>query len=76
MDIADRADSEITHYLENQIFAHKHRVEKEQSAVNLSVTKRYCVDCGEEIPQERILAVPHTVRCVHCQHILERNTHR
>ena len=26
-----------------------------------------CVDCGEEIGQERLMALPSAVRCVRCQ---------
>ena len=26
----------------------------------------FCIDCGEEIPQARLLAMPETPRCVHC----------
>jgi RNA polymerase-binding transcription factor DksA len=30
-----------------------------------------CVDCGVEIPAERLRAVPEAVRCVECQRIFE-----
>jgi len=26
----------------------------------------FCIDCGEEIPQARLLAMPEAARCVHC----------
>jgi DnaK suppressor protein len=32
-----------------------------------------CVDCGEEIPTERLRAMPATIRCVDCQQV--RNMH-
>jgi len=32
-----------------------------------------CVDCGEEIPFRRLLAVPYGERCVACQEIAERD---
>lgn len=32
---------------------------------------RYCLDCGEIIPQERVKAVQ-AVRCVHCAGLRER----
>lgn len=35
-------------------------------------TGRYCLDCGEQIPDERIIQVPWAVRCVDCQTIHER----
>lgn len=28
---------------------------------------RYCLDCADEIPKERIKAEPNAVRCVTCQ---------
>jgi len=31
-----------------------------------------CVDCGEEIPAKRLLAVPASARCVECQRKRER----
>ncbi|WP_414039399.1 TraR/DksA C4-type zinc finger protein [Acidithiobacillus sp. M4-SHS-6] len=32
---------------------------------------RYCLDCGDEIPEARVLAI-NAVRCVHCAGIRER----
>jgi RNA polymerase-binding protein DksA len=32
-----------------------------------------CVDCGDEIPVERLTAQPTAVRCVDCQALRERN---
>ena len=26
----------------------------------------FCIDCGEEIPQARLLAMPEAARCIHC----------
>ncbi|WP_169050898.1 TraR/DksA C4-type zinc finger protein [Avibacterium paragallinarum] len=34
--------------------------------------ERFCVDCGELIPKQRVMAVPHCCRCVHCQTKAER----
>ncbi len=33
---------------------------------------RYCLDCGEEIPNKRIEVLPGAVRCVQCQARKER----
>lgn len=33
---------------------------------------RYCLDCHEEIPQERIAIRPESVRCVPCKEQKER----
>jgi phage/conjugal plasmid C-4 type zinc finger TraR family protein len=35
-----------------------------------------CEDCGNEIPQQRRLAVPWTKRCVDCAQTQERHTRR
>lgn len=34
---------------------------------------RYCLDCGDEIPAERVAAVQ-AVRCVYCAEIRERKS--
>ena len=31
-----------------------------------------CEDCGEEIPENRKIAVPGCSRCIHCQSVFER----
>ncbi len=33
---------------------------------------RYCLDCSEQIPDERIIRIPWAVRCVECQQLHER----
>lgn len=33
--------------------------------------RRYCLDCGDEIPKQRLKHVPHAVRCVSCQSVRE-----
>jgi DnaK suppressor protein len=37
---------------------------------------RYCLDCGMEIPQERLEARPESVRCVDCKQIKEQKDNR
>lgn len=34
---------------------------------------RDCKECGEEIPEARLKALPHAETCVHCQQNLESN---
>lgn len=36
---------------------------------------RYCENCGEEIPQTRLLAVPTAKYCIDCQKDLEKKFH-
>lgn len=33
--------------------------------------ERYCEDCGGIISAKRVIAVPHTTRCIHCQEAFE-----
>lgn len=33
----------------------------------------FCIDCSDEIPEPRRLAVPHANRCVGCQEAAERH---
>jgi len=35
-----------------------------------------CIDCGEEIPRERLLAQPMAIRCASCQDMAERGHRR
>lgn len=37
---------------------------------------RYCLDCGEPIPQARLMARPESVRCVDCKQIREQKEKR
>jgi len=32
----------------------------------------YCIDCGDDIPERRLIAQPAAERCVHCQERHER----
>lgn len=34
----------------------------------------YCDDCDDVIPADRRAAMPHAIRCVHCQNAFERAT--
>ncbi|KQC03137.1 MAG: hypothetical protein APR55_07065 [Methanolinea sp. SDB] len=36
------------------------------------ISRSECIDCGEEIPEDRRLAAPGCERCVRCQAIFER----
>jgi phage/conjugal plasmid C-4 type zinc finger TraR family protein len=31
-----------------------------------------CVDCGDDIPEQRRIAVPSATRCIHCAEALEK----
>ena len=36
------------------------------------VSEEYCIDCGDEIPEQRRISIRGVQRCVHCQTLFER----
>jgi phage/conjugal plasmid C-4 type zinc finger TraR family protein len=51
----------------------RHRAEAAQPASAPSIT---CLGCGEEIPEERLAALPKCCLCVECQDDFERGMGR
>lgn len=52
-----------------------------QAKANYSQTmaqdgRRYCVDCDIEINTKRLLAAPHTQRCIDCQQDFDKRQSR
>jgi len=37
---------------------------------------RYCLDCGLDIPNDRLKVRPYSVRCVECKNIKEQRNRR
>lgn len=72
MDSADIANDNIDILTAARINSIRQR---QQSTGDTSTGVRYCSDCGEEIPQARLRAVPGATRCRDCQDRYER-THR
>ena len=70
MDNVDRADEETRLML--QIHLANQRA-KSAAVFTPPSEVRYCIDCGEPIPVERLQAMPNAVRCVACQTEHERN---
>lgn len=65
MDDADRAtDLELE------------RVQKRLSSITHQLKQLpeddFCIECGDEIGEERRRAMPNSVRCITCQDLLER----
>lgn len=52
--------------LQREIAIKRHRTLSPQQSA------RFCIDCGDEIPELRRRSVPGCVRCVTCQTVLER----
>ena len=76
MDNADRAASEVEYFVQEGLHSlHQHR-QDELSKPSSDVKERFCIDCGEPIPKERLIAVPSARRCVECQQKYERQRYR
>ena len=68
-DILDRA-AELEQM--NRDLALQGCVQRSYEAPDEDEKGRYCLDCGVTIPDERIIRVPHAIRCVECQGIHEK----
>lgn len=44
-----------------------------QREFTIQPASRECVECGDEIPDERRAALPHAMRCLECQSLLEKD---
>lgn len=67
MDQADIADEVITAYLERAIAAAR-GIREEARQLSSFVN---CIECGEQIPEQRRIAIPTCIRCVSCEEIHE-----
>lgn len=59
----------------HSIHLHMNAVAKVQEALakqRLLPSLEECEDCGEDIPEQRRLAMRGITRCVHCQELFER----
>lgn len=64
MDICDVADG----YIQQSLRIELDKLRTESHATPHTVDGvTYCIDCGEEIPIERLKAIPGCCRCVDCQ---------
>jgi len=68
-DIIDRAQKQETEDRERWLAARRRRP---REAPDEDKHGRYCLTCGEVIPDERIVAEPYAVRCVECQEIKDK----
>ncbi len=65
MDDADRAD--VLNELHLSAKIQRVRARDGGHAFQAEPGPRLCMECGEEIPQDRILAVPECRLCIECQ---------
>lgn len=68
-DCGDR--SQYYSALDMDILLKQHAAKRPTRSVSPD-TVVYCKDCGVQIPEERLKAVPHTTRCVQCQQEAEQ----
>ena len=73
MDHAERESSSQTHYI---LLERKHReLEKIEILMERALEEEefgICEECGEKIPEARLMIMPEATRCVPCQKELER----
>ena len=73
MDHAERESSSQTHYI---LLERKHReLEKIEILMERALEEEefgLCEECGEKIPEARLMIMPEATRCVPCQKELER----
>ena len=74
MDQVDIAYREEEQFRNIRILETQNHIRKEltRDTVNEN-TVRYCIDCGEPIPLERLKAMPGATRCVSCQTAFEKS---
>ena len=75
-DEAETARQEDVHFAEAEV--DRVRLREIEQAMNRLAEGRYgvCMDCGEDIPRERLLAQPTAIRCAACQAAAERGNGR
>jgi len=65
MDDADRASDIELARVQKSLLSIKKELKFEPDDI-------YCIECGDEIPEERRHAMPNCIRCVTCQELDER----
>lgn len=67
LDVFDQATQVEELHRNQALAAHRARQAPREAPDEDDEGNRYCLDCGDEIPRNRILAAPHAVRCVKCE---------
>lgn len=68
-DFIDRAND--TAQFNNDLAIHQHRIDHALPAQLVVDGVVECIDCGVDIPADRLEALPDCVRCIDCQTIHE-----
>jgi len=71
MDDLDRAKIAEMEHRERSLQNQRERARETEVPVESDDGVRYCLDCGGEIPKERLAARPESVRCFDCKTIKE-----
>ena len=71
---------EIDRASENAAFLLEARIKEQRNnaprpPLNLREGVISCIDCGDEIPEKRLKAVPGCLRCIECQKDFESTRH-
>lgn len=64
-DIADNAND--TAQFNNDLAIRQHAIDHALPAQHVVDGVVECMDCGIDIPADRLAALPHCVRCIDCQ---------
>ena len=70
MDVIDQASEQTNQQLSATLSRIQSIVAHMNTPLNTS-GPRLCEDCGRNIPEQRLRAVPGAVRCVPCQELFE-----
>lgn len=60
----------------NEAALERRRAERQREEAEASLEPRDCAECGDEIPMQRIRAVPHAKYCACCQEYLDARAER
>ena len=68
-DVADESAAKYDIYVNALLLINQKKVIEMHTWPTPNEEDRFCVDCGEKIPESRINVVPGARRCVRCQEI-------
>ena len=63
------ADDDVFVAQQNEI---NEAIHKSREALYKPSDVTECIDCGDDIPEARKIAIPSTERCVHCAEVAEK----
>lgn len=74
VDLIDHATELVAKQTERALARHHSGAQRRELVSALPPgTPRECEDCGDQVPAQRLAALPMTARCVACQALAERS---